>query len=198
MTDFVRNLLLVYRQATPAEIRTGLVWYSSAHDFCTALSRRYCVPADRVIGALAVLSPKINWGFACRDLIKILENRAGGGSGLDVRTSAMPRNRTKAVGILDGGSGLVSGAKVECFADNLRGACQSVTVDVWAWRAALGDYTVKARWLTYHQSQAVQAAYRQAADQVGLTPREFQAITWLTVQRLAKYKSEQFTLNLEV
>lgn len=194
MTDYVRNLLQVYDQSTAHEVEAGLDWYPSTNHFCASLARRYRVPAERVIGALAVLSPKINWTFACKDIIKILDARAAGGSGLDVKTTAMPANRTKAVRILDGQPGQVTGAKVECFADNLRGACQSVTVDVWAWRAAIGDYTVKARWLTYHQSARVQDAYREAADRVGLPPREFQAIVWLTVQRLSKVKSEQLSL----
>lgn len=193
-TEIVQNILDIYNQATRAERDHGLVWYTEVKRFCVALSRRYKTDYVRIIGALSVLSPAIQWERAVNDLLKILSARARGASGMSVKTVAPPINRTKAVQILDGESGCVRGPKVESFFDAILGCKDAITIDVWSLRCAVKDFTLPARWLTYQQVKRIQDAYRIASGRVGLTPRELQAITWLVCQRLARVKSDQISL----
>jgi hypothetical protein len=54
----VRNVLRVFGQASPEQVRDGLDWYSNAHDIACALDGDS--PA-RAAGVLAALSPKTRW-----------------------------------------------------------------------------------------------------------------------------------------
>lgn len=69
--------------------------------------------------------------------------------------------------------------KVPKFYANILGNTEVVTVDVWAARAAVSNPPEVIAGSFYRM---IEEAYQNAATKVGFTPRDLQAICWLTVQ----------------
>ena len=57
MTQHVRNILKVYRRATPEDTANGLEWYDRAKRHAKAISTKYFIHTHTVIGVMAALSP---------------------------------------------------------------------------------------------------------------------------------------------
>jgi hypothetical protein len=96
-------------------------------------------------------------------------------------------NIIKALWVLQGHVWVLRGPKVNSFCDNIlfHDKSDAVTVDshaiqCWLGRMVAGTYTVS------EQYYAILAEdYRKAARIVGITPLQFQAVTWLTKKRLS-------------
>lgn len=177
----INNILKVYSQASPSDVKAGLEWYPEAKRECRNLARRNDISLSQAIGVVAALSPRVNWKrnvIAAENLIR--GNKAEG----------FPANRNKAQAILEGGSPdeILGGNKVRSFYSNISRPASStdVTIDRWAIRIALGEEEWKTRPNTPTAKQYLEIAnsYREAAAIVGIKPLEMQAITWVTIKRI--------------
>ena len=67
MTQHVRNILKVYRRATPEDHANGLEWYDRAARYAKVISTKYMIHRHTVIGVMAALSPNNRWERNVKD-----------------------------------------------------------------------------------------------------------------------------------
>ena len=92
----------------------------------------------------------------------------------------LPLGRERAGAIAAGARPLdvLGGDKTRAFYRAITGDREAVTVDVWAARAALGDWIS----LTPKRYGRISAAYKAAARRLGEDPRTVQATVWLVAR----------------
>lgn len=182
MTEYrnlTRNILRLYRLATPEEIEAGQHWYDEANALCVRLSSPHGHTVPQVACALAHLSPRITW----KQNIEYIETMAIG----------KPKPRACLTRSWEAGSrALVSddplatfsraALKTGAFARAILGDRNAVVVDVWSARAAgVGESMVRST-RGYH---AVAEAYRRGATRERIAARDLQAIVWVHVRGAA-------------
>jgi hypothetical protein len=190
------NLQAIYTQATPAEIQDGVLWYARARGFCASLARTYktngrgfALTPARVAHIVAALSPNNSWTRNQLDTVTVLNAVREGLAPEAVKVCTYHPNKARAFALARGESfAELKGDKVRAFADNIaRANSEAVTIDLHAYNAALGVRVSSA------ESKGVRSpwyvitadAYRQAANALGLSPCELQAVVWVTWRRLA-------------
>jgi hypothetical protein len=192
MTQHVRNILKVYRRATPEDTANGLEWYDRAKRHAKAISTKYFIHTHTVIGVMAALSPNNRWERNVRDTERMCQAWVNGEDLSDFKVSCYNTMKAKAWSILeddltddDDILTRLNGQKIRSFYSNIRGLTE-VTIDGHAYNIALGirqgltsDKTNMGKKL-YRE---MQEAYVKAAKRVGVKPHELQAITWTTWKR---------------
>jgi hypothetical protein len=192
MTQHVRNILKVYRRATPEDTANGLEWYDRAKRHAKAISTKYFIHTHTVIGVMAALSPNNRWERNVKDTERMVWAWVKGEDLSDFKVSCYNTMKQKAWSILeddltddDDILTRLNGQKIRSFYSNIRGL-DEVTIDGHAYNIALGirqgltsDKTNMGKKL-YRE---MQEAYVKAAKRVGVKPHELQAITWTTWKR---------------
>lgn len=158
----------------------GRRWYPNAEANIASLAEAFGLGRPAVAGIVAALSPQQKWRTNLNSARLVLEGRVPSGYG---------SNRRKAEALRDGASpfDVLGGDKVTSFWANLIGSGETVTVDVWAQRAATGKDLPPPSGPRY---RAIADAYRAAATIVGETPRDFQAIIWLATRPQAEHRRD--------
>lgn len=166
-----------YRAARGTDAETfGEDWYPMAKRAARRMARRHGVTVSQAAGVIASASLNQSW----KGNLKIAEAILSGN----------PRGLTRVLEeceqILAGEHPcrVIGGPKRKCFYRNIMGARHVVTVDRWAARAALGTSEDDARrFLNRTDGYATIAdMYQQAAERIGVSPRELQAIVWTHVR----------------
>lgn len=190
----MENILRWYELSTTHDRSHGMGWYPYARQECQAVADRYAVDHKRTVWATAALSPQLRWETNILAVRQVLEGnmRPAGAYAINVE---------KAVRILaepvDWEQHL-SGPKVTNFAKNIWGDPDAVTVDTWAWRIwSNADLRAKPQNLAKVYDDIV-SDYQAAAVQVGIEPRQLQAITWVTIRRVANGRSTAGQLSLDI
>ena len=192
MTQHVRNILKVYRRATPEDTVNGLEWYDRAKRHAKAISTKYFIHTHTVIGVMAALSPNNRWERNVKDTERMCQAWINGEDLSDFKVSCYNTMKAKAWSILeddltddDDILTRLNGQKIRSFYSNIRGLTE-VTIDGHAYNIALGirqgltsDKTNMGKKLY----RDMQSAYVKAAKRVGVKPHELQAITWTTWKR---------------
>jgi hypothetical protein len=192
MTQHVRNILKVYRRATPEDIANGLEWYDRAKRYASIISNLSGVNLNTVVGVMAALSPNNRWERNVKDTERMVWAWVKGEDLSDFKVSCYNTMKAKAWSILeddltddDDILTRLNGQKIRSFYSNIRGLTE-VTIDGHAYNIALGirqgltsDKTNMGKKL-YRE---MQEAYVKAAKRVGVKPHELQAITWTTWKR---------------
>lgn len=172
----VRNLLRLYRSATPADLKAGLAWYDDARKIVTDWAETYQQSTITVACVVAAISPQCEWK---RNLIIADDVLAGRPASVG---GALHVNIRKARAILfDRASDITryfpTGPKVAAFALNLAGCYDWPTIDSHAAQAALND-PLLVLGLKPNAYECFARAYIAAARKVRLSPAVFQAIIW--------------------
>ena len=192
MTQHVRNILKVYRRATPDDVANGLEWYDRAKRYASIISNLSGVNLNTVVGVMAALSPNNRWERNVKDTERMVWAWVKGEDLSDFKVSCYNTMKTKAWSILEDDLTddtdiltRLNGQKIRSFYSNIRGL-DEVTIDGHAYNIALGirqgltsDKTNMGKKL-YRE---MQSAYVKAAKRVGVKPHELQAITWTTWKR---------------
>ena len=192
MTQHVRNILKVYRRATPEDIANGLEWYDRAKRYASIISNLSGVNLNTVVGVMAALSPNNRWERNVKDTERMVWAWVKGEDLSDFKVSCYNTMKQKAWSILEDNLTddddiltRLKGQKIRSFYSNIRGLSE-VTIDGHALNIALGirqgltsDKTNMGKKL-YRE---MQEAYVKAAKRVGVKPHELQAITWTTWKR---------------
>lgn len=175
------RLIAAYVAADADTIMAGRRWYPTAEAKIAELADAYSVGPVTAAAIVAVLSPQVKWraNIACARAVLARD-------AVEARRHCLHANVRKAEAIRDGADPLevVSGPKVSAFFANLIGSGETVTVDVWATRAATGgkqDHPTNASY------PYIAAAYRAAAAQCGERARDFQAAVWLAIRPEAEH-----------
>lgn len=166
-----------YQRATPADAEAGARWYSEGESLINELAVEHRLTREAVAAVVAHLSPRTTWGRNVEGARKLLATGEAPG--------CLRSNVDRALTALDAADPLatLNGPKTYRFALNLLGDREAVTVDVWAVRVALGDREDAERvlgWVGIYD--AIEHAYRVAAQYVGVDPTTMQATTWVVAR----------------
>ena len=176
------RILRHYRAAAPHEIDRGREWYAECRAVCEALSAGTSYSLETAAAVFAILSPRISYQQNIDAAAAVLAAHAAGAGPDAVVIPALGANTRKAFAILQGADNgrpaRVSGPKVSAFWRAILGDTDAVTLDVWAYRAAVARDIVT----RVSERAAVLEAYRRAAAAVGESPRDLQAIVWCHVR----------------
>lgn len=188
--QIVRNLLQVYRQATPVDLQQGIGWYPQAQGIVREWASHYRYSVETTACVVAALSPQLEWTrnlVIADDVLACRVPSIGGVLHSNLRKAETLRDtdyrtetQTLGVRMLDTFPG---GPKVNNFALNLSGDMRAVTVDTHAVQAGMNDplLVLGLPWTPY---RIFAECYMRAADKVGRQPAEFQAIVWHVWKRL--------------
>jgi hypothetical protein len=113
-----------------SELSPGWRWYSDARAVVQGLADIHAIPASRVAGMIAALSPRCVWRTSVRQAITMLE----GGT---LKGNVLPLNKQRAQAIHAGGEPLsiLHGPKTRAFYRALMGDDRACVVDTWMLRA---------------------------------------------------------------
>ena len=193
MTNHVRNILKLYRQATQEDTVNGVEWYARAERMAKAIAVDSDLPLPTVIGVMAALSPNNRWERNCRDAATMCQAWQNG-EGMDsFKVSCYNTMKAKAWVILDLGLtddedilSHLNGQKIRSFYSNIRGL-EEVTIDGHALNIARGKregLTSDKTNMGKREYRELQNAYVRAAKRVRVKPHVLQAITWTTWKRV--------------
>jgi hypothetical protein len=193
MTQYVRNILKLYRQATQEDTTNGVEWYARAERMAKAIAKDAGLPLPTVIGVMAALSPNNRWERNCRDAATMCQAWVAGESMDSFKVSCYNTMKAKAWAILDLGLtddedilSHLNGQKIRSFYSNIRGL-DEVTIDGHALNIARGKregLTSDKTNMGKREYRELQEAYVKAAKRVGVKPHVLQAITWTTWKRI--------------
>lgn len=193
MTNHVRNILKLYRQATQEDTINGVEWYARAERMAAWIAQDAGLPLSTVIGVMAALSPNNRWERNCRDAATMCQAWQNGDSMDSFKVSCYNTMKAKAWAILDLGLtddedilSHLNGQKIRSFYSNIRGL-DEVTIDGHALNIARGKregLTSDKTNMGKREYRELQAAYVRAAKRVGVKPHVLQAITWTTWKRV--------------
>lgn len=181
--DYAVNIMATYKRATPAEIDDGTGWYARARDLAIEIA-----PDGDVwngAGVLAALSPLKQWDENVR--LARLAFSTGKATG------HVGQHCVKAQRIMDGEPTLdvLRGPKTRSFAIAIAtgGHGEVATIDRHAHDAAMDEvHTNGERTIGKRKFDAMDAAYREVAEYLGLTVNDLQAIVWVVWKREKKQK----------
>lgn len=183
------NVRSVLTQATDAELLTGASWYAETREELRQLGSQLGFDLKVTAGVFAALSPANridqNW-IDTRNLLEAAREVDSEEVPDWLKVSTWHRNKRLAWQIARGDAWIDS-PKCGAFVQNLLGNEDVVTVDRHAFNVAIGEQLViseKGPKITTRRYQLVAEAYRQVAEEFGLSPAQVQAITWLTWRRL--------------
>ena len=192
MTQYVRNILKVYRRATLDDTAHGVEWYDRAKRISQAIAKDTGVHINTVIGVMAALSPNNKWDINVRNTLVMCDAWVNGDGIDDFKVSTYGANKRKAWSMLyddltddDDILTRLNGQKTRSFYSNIRGL-DEVTIDGHALNIARGvrfNLTDDQTNIGKRLYRELQDAYIRAAKRVGVEPHELQAITWTTWRR---------------
>ena len=182
----IANIVACYKTADDDQRAGGMVWYSKAQCAAYDIAAKYDIAVYLVVAVIAALSPNNKWS---RNVINAdaLIGAFLRGDGIDsVKVSTYHKMKQKAWDILaarpdyDTAKTMLKGQKITSFFCDIMGEF-NVTIDgharniAYAEKVGLTDDRSNIGKLEY---RALQAAYEEAARQLGLMPYQLQAITW--------------------
>lgn len=180
--DYCDSIRTIYAQATDADRAAGTAWYRDAGRIAAAIADRTGIATDRVAAAIAALSPRNPWRWNVADAAAFADAAARGETDRPTATT-FGSNADRAWAFVRGETDWRTTAlKVRSFVANILGDADAVTVDVWAIRVATNGAQHEVR--NDREYRAVADAYRTVAAELGITPRDLQAITWVTAERI--------------
>lgn len=192
MTQYVRNILKVYRRATQDDTANGIEWYDRAKREAETIAFQYGLPVRTVVGVMAALSPNNKWLRNVKDADTMCKAWVEGDCLSDFKVSCYNTMKDKAWSILvdelDDDTDILTrlnGQKIRSFYSNIMGL-DEVTIDGHALNIALGKrqgLTDDKTNMGKKQYRELQAAYLRAAHRVKVKPHVLQAITWTTWRR---------------
>lgn len=182
-----RNITMLFRKATPAEIAEGIQWYHDAYEIAEALGAKNGITVERAAGIIAALSPLQSWGANVNLAARFM---AAGG----LSEGYLKNGLSKASRILAGEQILqvLSGLKVKNFylgiaSKGVLGVC----LDRHSWSVACGHrFGNFMPSLTPKRYAAGVEAYTRAARILSkeydedFTPAQVQAVTWKLYRRM--------------
>lgn len=178
-TAMVDSILAVYDRATPAQCEAGRFWYDDARAIANVIADASGIAVDRIVFAIAALSPRNPWRWNIADAYAFAMARAEGRT--MPRATTFKRNWLRAWQALgqEGDPWVTEAPKVRAFVQCIMGDAEAVVVDTWAYRVAVGEKPHVVRPKDY---QPIAHAFNVAANLRGELPAHMQAITWLVAQ----------------
>tara|TARA_Y100000356_G_scaffold123167_1_gene117931 strand:- start:144 stop:758 length:615 start_codon:yes stop_codon:yes gene_type:complete len=182
----VHNITSVYNDADEYQHAEGLLWYDQAKQAAYRMAVKHDVPVYIAVAVIAALSPNNKWSRNLTNADALIGAFVNG-DGIDsVKVSTYHKMKAKAWGILaarpsyNGAKDMLKGQKITSFFCDIMGEF-NVTIDGHARNIAYGErvgLTDDRSNIGVREYRALQAAYEETAQRVGLMPYQLQAITW--------------------
>jgi hypothetical protein len=182
--QFTRNILRVYRRATPTQVQKGLDWYPSAHNLAHVIGRG---DVWKGAGLISAFSPQTPWWR--NQELAITSAQSG-----IARTDTLGNSSRSAQRILDGEHPLdvLGGRKTRAFCANiaLNTDSDDVTIDVHAFSIAHG-VPIPSRQMRLGKRLYAELSdcYTRAAKREDILPLQMQAITWVVWREMFPNKA---------
>ena len=190
----VQNILSVYNLANAADVATGINWYPQAKKAATIMAERYGIHPHEAAGVIAALSPRNRWERNLQDAENLIAAFAAAGAEgcATVKVCTFSGNKAKAIRILSAGCitdadviKILSGPKLTEFYSCIVGI-SDVCIDGHAYAIWFGERVTLANVpsIGVKLRREIKRDYYQAAEILGVTPAEAQAVTWCAWRRL--------------
>jgi len=188
-----KNIIAVYKMATPDEIKQGIEWYLNATSDCKNIADRLRLPLHIVIGVVSALSPNNKWK---RNIVNADELCTAFIDGQDmdsIKVSTYHKMKQKAWSILrlmptyDDAVTILNGKKIVSFFKNINGDESEITIDGHARNIYYNDrqgLTTPNTNIKKSEYADIQVAYLRASKKLGIKAYELQAITWVVWRRI--------------
>lgn len=199
--SMTRRITAQFRTATDADMAAGLGWYAQARKVSADIARAHGVSLACAVGTVAAKSPQCRWDTNVVFAERIVAAAVRGDtecprSGLTATSATAWRIANgeaplSALGTVSPTGRVISGHKVRSFFLNIMGDTNAVTVDMWAYAVATGEWATHPQTgqripgeatMTAKDYERIAAAYRRAARILGVTPRECQAACWVAAR----------------
>lgn len=174
------NILATYRKANDGQRADGMTWYAEAHALAITLARSAGHTVLQAAGVISALSPRIKWEY---NITLAVRTYAEGG----ISKGALGTNVRKADAIFNGADVIATlkAPKTSAFALLIADPTDTyqVVVDRHAMSVALGRTVTDQEMAALNRKgryEEFATAYRKAAAEIGVTPAQMQAITWVT------------------
>jgi len=182
----IANIVAMYNDATPAQIDTGMAWYSDAQSQAHDIAIKHDMPVYIVVAVIAALSPNNKWTRNVLNADALIGAFIAGDAMETVKVSTYHKMKAKAWRILqeipdyNGAKAILNGQKITSFFMDIMGEF-NVTIDGHARNIAYNErvgLTDDRTNIGIREYRALQDAYKDAAKQIGIMPYQLQAITW--------------------
>lgn len=190
---WAENIKACYQESTEKDKADGTKWYDNVRARCEKWAVEFGRSVETVAGVYAVLSPGTTWALNERDAYNVLKY------GAEWRTATYKSNHLKALRIMKGGNlestTTKEAKKVRAFYASILGDVGAVCIDRHAGAIAEGRELSDAEKKTLRRKKYddVAGAYRKVAAEVGINPRDLQAITWTHYRRNLDKKLSEVT-----
>lgn len=173
----INRIMTTWSRATRSDVEAGAAWYLEAEGIIDRLSAQTGHSRETVAAVIAHLSPRTTWLRTVSGATSLLLSGEAPGC-----MSANVARASLALGS-DDPLGTLNGPKTRRFASNMLGDHESVTVDVWALRVALGDPDTDGTVLRMPgMYEAIEHCYQVAARRAAVSPATIQATTWIVAR----------------
>jgi hypothetical protein len=218
--ELERSLIEKYNAADDATKEAGGQWYDTANEYIRDLAQRTGRDPGQVAAIVSAFSPQTSWDANMATANYFLMNYdPQNPNAIDDKMGGLGDNlaRAKRIHAASDEDGYLAGLqngndahKITNFYHNLMGSKDNVTIDSWMARALMGkgadgladkDVQKVLNWKGGYDTMS--NAVKSAAEKLGVTPRELQAIVWsqvvptagsyeeLTPEQYAKQKKQR-------
>ncbi len=188
------KITAVYHLATTTDLLEGEAWYPTALRHAEALAAAHGVTVIQAVGVIAALSPRNKWTRNLADAEALIRTyQVDPEAAKAVKVCTFGAGKAKALEILaspgltaEDLAALLKGPKLREFAACILGDATEVCIDGHAYSIWLGDRVTLAKVPSIGAPlrREIKAAYREAAEALGIPAPELQAVTWCTWRRL--------------
>lgn len=188
-----KNIIAVYKMATPDEIKQGIEWYLNATSDCKNIANKLRLPLHIVIGVVSALSPNNKWERNVTNAEDLCTAFINGQDMDSIKVSTYHKMKQKAWHILetmpsyDETITILNGKKIVSFFRNISGDEQDITIDGHARNIYYNDrqgLTTPNTNIKKSEYLDIQKAYARASKKLGIKAYELQAITWVAWRRI--------------
>lgn len=175
------RIVSVFESATDEELIAGLEWYGEALNHACIMSARYDVTVEQAAAVISHLSPMLEWSENLANAYSLLAD----GTTHAVLGESVARARQAMVDPAPWETFGADAHKTYSFYRNIMGEhSRYVTIDRHALRVAIGrlDADVMRMFARVGSYDALAHCYRLAANRVGVTPAQIQAVTWVVIR----------------
>lgn len=188
-----KNIIAIYKLATPNEIAEGIYWYLNANKDCQEIADKFNIPKHIVCGVLSSLSPNNKYERNVQNAHDLIEAFMNGQDMDSVKVSTYHTMKQKAWSILQQMPSyeetltILNGQKIKSFFRNIMGDESEITIDGHARNIYYNDrqgLTTPNTHVGKLEYAKIQKAYQRASKKLGIKAYELQAITWVTWKRI--------------
>lgn len=184
-----KKIIHYYNLATDLQKREGKEWYKVGHNFCLRVAKENKIDHKTVAAIVSALSPANKWHLNLINAESLIRAYRRGEDPNAVSVTTYNRCKKKAIEILETNAKKLAftgtNYKTFCFFHNLAFPLSNrVTIDRWVIR--LLNPRNKALALKGKRYLRVENEFTKAAKELGILPKELQAIVWIYIRDLPR------------